>query len=366
MVTLMFRRSLPAFFAAICLAAPLAHAQNGLSTRPNYDMIERANRIDENKQRDLNALHKAIVEALGAQDYAAAESTSNRLLESVPSTPDAHYLLGLAQSGLGKWSEAKASLEIAVREEPLRPGPKTRLGLAYVQLNELESARQQRLALTSLSMDCNKTCEDARWIAEGLMVLDEALSPERLNAAARALPPPAAVVPANGSATPGLPKKIDPAQYSLVTFQDQHDLYDLLTKDGRCPVKKLAEPRQPCALILYTPTGDGDGLSANFKPVFGVVSKKTIWAIHNKKLQKVHIEDLYFDTDDVIGQKRTTYQSKAVIGNEENRANCERGLPCLSNLVVQDMFKMYGNMPDSVVAVIWGGGMKDVATIRIR
>jgi hypothetical protein len=30
------------------------------------------------------------------------------------------------------------------------------------------------------------------------------------------------------------------------------------------------------------------------------------------------------------------------------------------------MFRMYTNMPDSVVQVIWGGGMKDPGTVRIR
>ena len=47
-------------------------------------------------------------------------------------------------------------------------------------------------------------------------------------------------------------------------------------------------------------------------------------------------------------------------------ANCQASKPCLGHLVAQDMFHMYGNMPDSVVAVIWGEGMKDVATQRIR
>ena len=48
------------------------------------------------------------------------------------------------------------------------------------------------------------------------------------------------------------------------------------------------------------------------------------------------------------------------------RWNCERGLACLAHLVVQDMFRMYASMPDSVVEVIWGAGMKDPGTVRIR
>jgi hypothetical protein len=30
------------------------------------------------------------------------------------------------------------------------------------------------------------------------------------------------------------------------------------------------------------------------------------------------------------------------------------------------MFNMYRNMPDSVVKVIWGGGMEDPGTVRVR
>jgi hypothetical protein len=80
----------------------------------------------------------------------------------------------------------------------------------------------------------------------------------------------------------------------------------------------------------------------------------------------VKIEDLYYDNDDVIGQKRVKYTSVALVGNAENKANCDAKQPCLANLVSEDMFRMYGNMPDSVVEVVWGAGMKDVGTVRVR
>jgi hypothetical protein len=107
-------------------------------------------------------------------------------------------------------------------------------------------------------------------------------------------------------------------------------------------------------------------LAANFKPVFKVVSRSAIWAIHGKELKKVKIENLYYDDDEIVGKKKTTYNSVALVGNAENAANCEAAKPCLGHLVAQDMFNMYASMPDSVVAVIWGEGMKDVATQRVR
>ncbi len=340
-----------------------AHAQVGLSTKPNYDMIEKANQIDESTQRELNTLHNAGVEAIGVGNFATAEATLDQLVRRNPTTTDANFLLALAKIGLGKWDEAKTHLEIAVVKEPKRPEPKTRLGLAYVKLNDLDRAKAQRVALAGLDGDCKKACPDAKWIAEGIASLDVALAPTRPVVAAELVASEAPTGSGQGLAS----KNFDPTKYSLVTFDDEHDLYDLLIKEGRCEPKKTAEPRQPCALILYRPEeGSEGGLSANFKPVFKVISRDAIWAIHDKKLQKVRIDDLYFDIDDIIGRKRAAYRSVALVGNAENLANCNQGLTCLRDLVVQDMFSMYSNMPDSVVQVIWADGMKDPGTVRVR
>ncbi len=345
----------------------LAHAQaqnplsplKGLWNEPDYDAIYHADLIDDETRRELVALHKRATEALEAKDFAAAETTLHELVNYSPTTTDAHFLLGIARIGLEKWADAKAALEVAVRSEPKRPEPRTRLGLAYLKLGDVEAARRQRSELAELRAACKRACDDVTWIADGLVLLDQELAP--LNATA-----PAAPVFSSPSAIAAT-INFEPETYSLVTFTDTTDLYDLLTRKGRCAPKKLAEPRQPCALILYRPDdGTTGGLAANFKPVFRVDSRASVWAIHDKELQKVRIEDLYFDVEQIIGQKKTAYRSVAIIGNEENRSNCEKGAPCLSQLVAEDMFRMYGAMPDSVVEVIWGAGMKDPGTIRIR
>ncbi len=364
----MFRRQLAALVAALVwIGTPAAHAQTritvpggeGLSKGVDYDLTDKAGRVDERTRIELLALHKTAVDALQARDFVAAEKTLTDLVRRSPTTTDANFLMGLAKIGLDKWEGAKVYLELAIQKEPLRPEPKTRLGLVYAKLNNPDGARKLREELVNLDSACNRTCEDATWIADGLVLLDEALAPKT----------PVKMVAATG--TPGdlsaELKNFKPADYSLVAFRDIHELYNLLTKDGRCPPKKLAEPRQPCALILYRPVKGGDeGLTANFKPVFSVISRTAIWAIHDKKLQKIGIENLYFDEQDIIGQGKKAYISVALVGNAENKANCEKGLPCLNSLVVQDMFRMYNDMPDSVVAVIWGEHMKDPTTIRIR
>jgi tetratricopeptide (TPR) repeat protein len=349
--------------------AGLAHAQaqnpldplsRGLWTRPDYDRIYAADRVEEFNRRELGILHKAATAALNAKDFVAAETTLGELAGRDPTTIDAHFLMGLAKTGLGKWDEASTWLEAAVQKEPERPEPRTRLGLAYLKLGNVEAAKQQRAELASLDAACKRACADAVWIADGLVMLDQGLTGPRapvLAASAAPLSPSAIASTVN----------FDPEKYSLVTFTDTSDLYELLTRDGRCVPKKLAEPRQPCALILYRPDdGATGGLSANFKPVFRVDSRASVWAIHDKKLQKVRIENLYFDVQQIIGQKQAIYRSVALIGNAENKANCDSGLPCLSSLVAEDMFGMYGKMPDSVVEVIWGAGMKDPGATRVQ
>lgn len=343
--------------AGLVLVTGPAMAQPGLSTKPDYDAIEKADRIDEFTQADSARLHNLAAEALSAKDFATAEARLQELLAKPQPARDSNFMMGLAKTGLGKWDEAKTYLERAVAAEPSRPEPKTRLGLALVMLGETDAARAQRDALAGLDAGCKQACADAAWIKDGIVALDVALKQG---------PKAAAKASVDVAATPGAP--FDPAKYNLVAFNDTHDLYDLLTQPGRCPAKTTAAAREPCALILYR-LADGTvdtSMASNFKPVFKVVNRQQIWAIHDKKLQQVKIEDLYFDNDDVIGKQRGKYVSVALIGNAENTANCAAEKPCLGNLVKEDMFHMYSGMPDSVVEVIWGAGMKDVGTVRVR
>jgi hypothetical protein len=357
----MFARVLFGSVVAASLAfAGAAYAQPGLSTGPDYDLIYKADRIEDNADNGLAQLQQQGLTALQGKDFAAAEAAFSELLRRKPSAVGANFMLGLAKIGLEKWEDAKVALERAVDDEPDRPEPKTRLGLTHIMLQNAEGARQQRDALLMLDVDCKGSCKDAAWIKDGIVALDQALAPgvkARISGAALA-------AVAQPPAQPGV---FDPAKYGLVAFDDPDDLYDLLTKEGRCQANKTAAPRQPCALILYRPTdGSGGSLAANFKPVFKVTSRNAIWAIHDKQLQRIKIDNLYMDVVDVIGGKRTNYESVALVGNAENNANCAQGKPCLGDLVSEDMFNMYRNMPDSVVKVLWGGGMEDPGTVRVR
>ena len=176
--------------AAIGGTTAIASAQKGLSSGPDLDGIDRSTRIEEQRRRDLDIPRKAGLEALQAQDFAAAETNFATLLSKDPTTSDAHYLMGLAQIGLKKWPEARQYLAVAVTEEPKRPEPKLRLGIAALMTGDIDTAKTQRAELTTLSATCG-SCPDAKKITDNIATLDKVIA-----AATKAATPTAAPAPA--------------------------------------------------------------------------------------------------------------------------------------------------------------------------
>lgn len=160
--------------AAGGLGHGVAQAQPGLSSAPNLDGAYNANRIQEEAMRAMQGLRKEGIEAMQKQDFAGAEKAFGKLVLRNPTTSDANYLLGLAKLALSNWAEARQYLEIAIRQEPSRPDPKARLGIAYVKLNDRASAQKQREELAKLAAKCNG-CPDAKAIGDNMALLDRAL-----------------------------------------------------------------------------------------------------------------------------------------------------------------------------------------------
>jgi hypothetical protein len=182
--------------------------------------------------------------------------------------------------------------------------------------------------------------------------------------AAQVAPAPAAESAALTSKSTSVAGTFDPAKYGMATFGDPGQLYAMLTQAGRCPVKETAEPKQPCALIFYRPELTGTKQAFNFKPVFKVMSKRSMWAMHDGKLQKVSAEDLFWDAMEIEGV-RHRYVSIAVIGNAENRANCAAQRLCLKDLVAEDMFAQWKKMPADAVSQIWGKSLEPNRAARL-
>jgi TolA-binding protein len=163
-------------FCVVVMAAVsgVANAQPGLSGGNDLDAIDKAHRIDQEKRREMEASRKSGLDALQAQDFTLAEQHFTKLLSFDPTTSDANYLMGMTQIGLKKWPEAKTSLEAAVKNEPKRPEPKARLGVAHVMLGDINSAADQHDALSAMVQECQR-CPDQKNIADSLMMLDRVL-----------------------------------------------------------------------------------------------------------------------------------------------------------------------------------------------
>ena len=152
-----------------------ADAQKGLSTGPNLDGIDNANRLAENQKRKLDGMRKDGVAALQKEDFAGAEKIFARMADQNPTTTDSHYLLGVARLAQQNWTGAKEALEVAVTKDVNRPEPKALLGVAYLRLNDAAGAMKQREELAGLGAKCNG-CPDAPRIAENLALLDRAIA----------------------------------------------------------------------------------------------------------------------------------------------------------------------------------------------
>lgn len=174
-------------------ATGAAHAQkNGtasLSNGPDIAGIDNVRRIEENKKRALEVPRKAGLAALQAQDFAGAEKEFAQLLSFDPTTSDANYLMGLTQIGLKNWPSAKSYLELAVQNEPKRPEPKARLGIAYIMTGDIAAADSQRTALLMLADKCNG-CADTKKISDNVAMLEKVLAAARPKTTTQAPAPP--------------------------------------------------------------------------------------------------------------------------------------------------------------------------------
>jgi TolA-binding protein len=175
----MRRLAISILVVAAISSAGAAFAQPGLSTGTrlrdgSVAAADNAFRVEQERMRNLENLRKAGLGALQEKDFAGAEKQFAKLLSFDPTTSDASYLMGLAQIGLEKWPEAKVSLEAAVKNEPKRPEPKARLGVAHVMLRDINSAADQHDALSALARECNG-CPDQKTINDNLLMLDKVL-----------------------------------------------------------------------------------------------------------------------------------------------------------------------------------------------
>lgn len=113
--------------------------------------------------------------ALKSGNFQLAEASLTKALSINSGDGLAHFYMGVAQMGLGKWDAARSHLEIAYREDMTHPDPASRLGVAYAKLGNTAGAEAQRAALFAMADACNGTCKLAPFIVSGIRMIDEAL-----------------------------------------------------------------------------------------------------------------------------------------------------------------------------------------------
>jgi hypothetical protein len=153
------------------------------------------------------------------------------------------------------------------------------------------------------------------------------------------------------------PGSITPDFHSDIPDADA--LYKLLTEPGRCPPRKPAPRRIPCAFIAYSSL---DQASPVLRPIFKIVGPKTIWTFLDSKLAEVTIDDLWL-ADDVRDAGGQSYAPMAVVGFQENQANCKlAGQTC----VADHHFRMFVDRTDILTrgcaGEIWGHRENATAT----
>gem|GEM_PF-5713137 len=162
------------------------------------------------------------------------------------------------------------------------------------------------------------------------------------------------------------PSSFDPATLGMQPVQDPTRLFELLTADGRCPVRKVQKAPTPCALISYAPPGTDQAAYENsLRPVFKVESRDAVWTFIDGKLVKTSISKLISvsDLNDQNDAERVSYSPTAILGYQENRSSCSRASD--SMCLAERNFMWFGRRPDILtpgcIEQIWKpkGGPRD-------
>lgn len=94
---------------------------------------------------------------IASKDWNAALPVLQAVVRSHPRDADGHNLLGYTLRNLKRYDESLASYKEALRLDPNHRGAHEYIGVAYVQLGQLEQARQH---LAQLERICGLQCEE--------------------------------------------------------------------------------------------------------------------------------------------------------------------------------------------------------------
>ncbi len=107
-------------------------------------------------RRTDNGLERAR-SLIAGKDWNAALPVLQGFVRNHPRDADGHNLLGYTLRNLNRYDESLAAYKEALRLDPGHRGAHEYIGVAYVQLGQLEQARQH---LAQLERICGLQCEE--------------------------------------------------------------------------------------------------------------------------------------------------------------------------------------------------------------
>ena len=111
--------------------------------------------------------------AFEKKNFAIAERKFDQYVATDTRNGEANLYLGVTRMQLGRWKDAKAPLEVALKSMPRHPDPKSRLGVTYAMLGDTAAAHIQRADLVRMAANCK---DDCKYIRNGIAMIDAALT----------------------------------------------------------------------------------------------------------------------------------------------------------------------------------------------
>lgn len=131
--------------AALCLAAPLAHAQSDQTTDPR-EFSEAARKAYAQSLKEARTL-------IADRKFADAIAILDKLTRERPREPQARFLKGLALADSGKPDEAIVVFQAVLGDYPELPEPHNNLAVLYAQKGQYALARDELEAAIAAAPD---------------------------------------------------------------------------------------------------------------------------------------------------------------------------------------------------------------------
>jgi len=180
--------------SALILIAPAVSADGGGGTMGGNSMPSQSA-----PRYDATVEFKKGVDALKAGQNQDAENAFSHVLEVNSRDANTHFMMGLAESGQGKFKDARSHYEKAVKYNDNLILAHLELGVTLAKLGETDKANAVLDDLKKRAAACADTCQQAADLRSAVPALESALAPPASPASSASPSPassPSAQVPA--------------------------------------------------------------------------------------------------------------------------------------------------------------------------